>query len=174
MSGRATRKLSVVPGQMPALIQDVARLTSADLALKFARRFGNTTLYIPRRATGGHPLAQCLGMKGAERLCAARGGETCVVPAATAYLRWLDARALLALGLKRGDVAVRLQVGPRYLRKLTEGFEPASIEVDAFVRGIGRLYGVGQGRRTNRSRRCDPMQADFGFPPAQGGMRTTP
>ncbi len=171
MPAAATR-LDCTPGMLPGVVQDVARLTSPLLAIRFARRFGNAKLYVPRRIGAAHPLARCLGPRGAQALCAAMGGETHVVPRATPFLRWLDARALCVLGLSRSEIAVRLGIGPRHVRKLLDGFSPDGIETDALVREIGRHYGVGRGRRGTHAG-IPGAQRDFGWPSAPGGMRLT-
>lgn len=174
MLAAGPRRLTCSAAMMPVLLQDIARLTSPELALRFARHFGNTRLYIPRRIAAGHPLARCLGLRAAERLCAALGGETQIVPRATPLLRWLDARALCVLGLSRGEAALRLGIGPRHMRKLLAGFSPDGIEIDPFVLSIGRQYGVNRSRRGAVMRAPESVaQTDFGWAPACCGMRLT-
>ena len=155
---------------MPALIQTVAHLSSTHTAVRFARTFGGKRLYFPNRLYSANPIVRCLGPRVAERVCKTFLAETIVVPAATHYLRWIDARALLVVGLSRADIGAALGLSQRQVFRLVEGFDPAEIEVDRTVLEIARLYNVS--RRT-LSRvvvaQMNIRQRDFGWPADQRG-----
>jgi CRP-like cAMP-binding protein len=124
------------------MLSEIAQLIGTDLALSFARRFGGSRLYIPRRPPIDHPITRCVGIRAAERLGRAFGGESFVVPGACGFLRWLDARALRILGLSHAQIGQLLGVQDRHVRRLLRGFKPEDYAIDDTVRAVAKVYGI--------------------------------
>lgn len=156
----------------PSVLRQVADLTSVTLAVRLAREFGGHKLYFPRRPWANHAIAKCIGFTALERLCEELAGEEFILPAATTYLRWLDSRALMVLGLRKPEIARVLKVTPRHLNHLTKGFDPADIEIDETILLVGRYYRIaGKRPETRRSNGSFDLQQDFGWPIDEKGMR---
>jgi hypothetical protein len=141
-SGPPLSRLDYAKALTAELLSEIAQLVGVEAALVIARRFGGRRLYIPRRPGDGHKIVRCIGREGARRLGAALGGEGFIIPCARSYLRWLDARALRILGLSNAEIAERIGVNERHVRRLLHGFRPERYAADETVRAIGRLYGV--------------------------------
>ena len=169
-------KLDLNVGMMPPLIQRVAGLTTPALAIKFARTFGGQKLYVPRKIYSAHPLVKCVGWSAAVRISTEFGTEYLIVPSASNYLTWLDARVLRAWGLSQPDIARRLGVTLRHVGRLLAGFDAAEIEMNDVLRAIGRRYGVGQ-KPIEPTAKAPPLQDDaqhsFGWPIDGLGRRVT-
>jgi hypothetical protein len=170
----ATLDLKV--GMMPPHLQEVAAIIGPTLAIRYARRFGGQKIYLPARPFGTHPLVRCLGMSAAQLLCedlrpADRGdrGDR-YVPSASAYLTWLDARALRVCGLSQADIGRRLGVSTRHAERLLVDFDTTSIEVNNFVRSVAKRYGVGR-RQAEPAIPAYCPQRDFGWPRDPRGLR---
>ncbi len=61
-------KLEFRVDQLPASLQEIARITSAVGASRVARRWGGRRLYIPERPPADHELVRELGKSAAKRL----------------------------------------------------------------------------------------------------------
>jgi hypothetical protein len=169
----ATLDLNV--DMMPPLIQRIAALTTPALAIKFARTYGGQKVYVPRKIYSAHPLVKCLGWSAAQRVSAEFGTEELIVPSASVYLTWLDARVLRAWGLSQPDIARRLGITLRHVGRLLAGFDPYQIELNDVLRSIGRRYGVGVAAPAAKAAgvRQDNGQASFGWPADALGRRLT-
>lgn len=160
-------------GLMPATIQRVAALATPALAIRFARTFGGQKIYVPRKVYSAHPLVKCLGWAAAQRLCAEFGGEDWAVPSASNYLTWLDARALRVCGLSNPEVARKLNITLRHVRRLLAGFEAEDVEMTELVRAIARRYAVKPQAVRAPAPEPEEKQASFAFPADSLGMRLT-
>jgi CRP-like cAMP-binding protein len=63
-----------------AALQEMEGAIGRDAAHALARRFGGTSVYVPRVIGDHHPLCVALGREAAERLSAWTGGSTIAVP----------------------------------------------------------------------------------------------
>ncbi len=159
---------------LPALLGEICDLVGLPLTLRFARTFSGRKVYFPQRIYSSHPIAACVGHRAAQLICQRLGGEERLVPSCKGPLNWFEARALKVLGCNNAQIAQKLELGPRWVTRLLEGFDPAGVEITDAIRGVGRRYGIG-GRRGGRD--AAPMgdrpQLDFGFAPDRRGLRLT-
>lgn len=157
---------------MPGMIQTIAKLSTPHLAIRFARQFGGQLLYFPEKLHTDHRLVHVLGARAATRVCQAWLRETVEVPAATAYLRWFDARCLAVLGLSRTEIRERMNLSYRHVQRMLEQFDPTDIAIDATVMEVGRRYRV-HPRDAERAGRARALalspQFDFGWPRMPAG-----
>lgn len=68
--------------RLPGVLADIAAVAGLPAAIAFAARVGGTRVYIPRRVTADHWLADCLGRDAADKVCAHIGGGHVDVPLA--------------------------------------------------------------------------------------------
>ena len=151
---------------MPAAIQTVARLSTPHLAVRFAREFGGQDVYFPEKLHADHRLVLILGDHAATLVCREWLRETIVVPRASAYLRWFDARCLEVLGLSRIEISRRLGLTYTHTLRLLRGFDPSGIQINATVKEVARVYRLNarQAKRMGRERTpVSSAQMDFGW-----------
>lgn len=75
-----TMPLDIGIKDLSGLLREVAEATSVTAALKLARAFGGTKIYIPHRLPGGHALVDAAGRDAAEHLSSNYAGEILLVP----------------------------------------------------------------------------------------------
>lgn len=151
--GRDASSLDYTKALSAEFLSEVAQLIGTRLALTLARRLGGKRIYIPKVPGAAHKVARCIGLAAARRLGAALGGESFIVPRAASYLRWLDARALRILGLSHAEIAERIGINDRSVRRVLQGFRPEDYAIDETVREVARLYGIDlPGEAPTRSR----------------------
>lgn len=111
----------VLPEDLPGVLGVVAEKVSLTAAFKLAAEFGGTLVYIPERVSDESPLARALGVADARAVAAALGRGNIEIPLgpfATHARRRAEIRRLLAGGTSGQEVARRLWVSARTVRKV--------------------------------------------------------
>lgn len=104
---------------LPALLSAMADAFDLDTALRFARLYGGTYLYLPREASPDHPLAQEFGLPVLRWLLITRHGgpQTRIVvprgPDENRAMRDAAIAQMTAEGRTASDIARRLKVHVR-------------------------------------------------------------
>lgn len=116
---------------LPASVEDIAETIGVRLALKIVQAFGGLEVSFPRRPDDGHPVIIALGRRDGYEICKYMGGSTVSVPHcrpprnARAQIARLEAE-----GLSRGEIARRLGLTQRWVRKLANA--PPARQLDLF------------------------------------------
>lgn len=130
---------------LPALLRAMADAFDLDTALRFARLYGGTYLYLPREASPDHPLAQEFGLPLLRWLLTTKhgGAQTRIVvprgPDEDRAMREAAVAQLTADGLNASQIARRLKVHVRTVHNAR-----ARIHAATMAARQGRLFG-GQG-----------------------------
>jgi hypothetical protein len=106
---------------LPGVLAEIARLTSVEVAIAFARKWGGRELYIPERPRPDHALAQTLGRSAALIFCERYKRENLRIPSARSYPRWYDARRMKRSGKSASYIASKLGINIRRVIQLTHG-----------------------------------------------------
>jgi hypothetical protein len=147
------------PEALPGVLQEIARLTSIEVAIAIARWRGGRRLYIPLEAglKHDHDLVKAIGRSPALRIVRHFGKGEIAVPNAKPYLNWLDARRLRREGLSVAQISVKLNLGQRRVQALVAGVEPLAGSAD--VKGAGRCVVCGHKHRSGSAHPSpDPRQ----------------
>jgi len=147
---------------LPGILQEIARLSTPEIAIVVAREWGGRRLYVPRTLGTSHPLAQKVGRRAALLICAHLGGEQIEIPAARTYLRWYDARRLKAEGRSYAEISRAIGVSTRQVAILLRGFESGDALVPADTPHQAEICPLCQHKvRPPQTRRGDPRQLDL-------------
>ncbi|GJD97737.1 Mor transcription activator family protein [Methylobacterium iners] len=66
--------------RLPPVLREIADVSNVAAALKLAQAKGGTRIYVPRKISEGHWLAELLGMEAANAVRKLYGGENIDVP----------------------------------------------------------------------------------------------
>lgn len=136
MSSQAHRPTNnVVPlFLLPPVLQEIARATSVDAALRLAEGHGGTTIFLPRNVAAKHPVSITIGQDAANavsRMMFDRGLGDGVghldIPRAAAAIRFQrDAaiRAAVLAGESKQQVALRFNTTTRHVRRICNSKGP--------------------------------------------------
>lgn len=113
----------------PALLVEVASLTSPETALKLVLRFGGVGCYFPKDPQPGQALTDAVGLEAARALAPAFGGNTIEIPV-LAVARQLKQAIAGATG-QTSEVARRFGCSSRYVRMIRNsgGSDPRQIDL---------------------------------------------
>lgn len=102
---------------LPALIVNIAGLTSYPVAITIAERFGGLRLYFAARPTANNVLARAIGLDAARVLATQYGGESFDIPLCHA-LRNHKIRERLAMKISVATVAQEFKLTMRAVRRI--------------------------------------------------------
>jgi Mor family transcriptional regulator len=106
-------------GSCPASLLDVAETLGLPIVLRLMAAFGGREVKFPRCPGPGHEIVRALGERDARALCALLGGDTLYVPHARRRRSSRDeVLELEARGLTRGEIAARLRLSQRHVRRV--------------------------------------------------------
>lgn len=112
----------------PDVLRRIAELVGDELALELAAREGGLdNFYIPRVADPTHPWAEIVGAEAWAKIVGEYGGERISLP--RGMYRDLKKVAILELGeqgLSHREIARRVRVGERYVRRVMGMLEDGS------------------------------------------------
>ena len=114
----------------PASLLDVAETLGMGVVLRLVAAFGGREVKFPRRPAADHEVVRALGPDAAAAVCELLSGSTIYVPHGRARRSARDeVLALDAQGARRGEIAVRLGLSQRHVRRVANApaAEPAAL-----------------------------------------------
>jgi hypothetical protein len=151
---------------LPEALQEIARLTSVDIAVKIARAWGGrVSFYFPETLRQDNKLVKLVGYKAAAILCLEYAGQKISIPSARTYLRWYDARFYYLNGYKKPWIAQKLGINLTQLRKFLVDLPATDGADDQHPVEDMRCPMCGRSAASGRHHVPRPTaQLDFGFP----------
>ena len=112
---------------LPSSAQTIAEVIGVEATLRLCARFSSPQmnrdrlLYVPSidRLTGGHPIAQALGLETAQRLSRYFSGENIFIPSCTYAIRRASIWASFMAGKSVREVSESVGVSERRVRQVT-------------------------------------------------------
>lgn len=119
---------------LPASIEEIAETIGVRLALKIVQVYGGSEAYFPKRPNEDHPVIQALGKEDGYAICNYMGGSLLSVPHCKPPRNALSAiRRLEAEGLSRSEIARRLGITQRHVRRVANAPPSAPNQFDLFA-----------------------------------------
>lgn len=116
---------------LPASIREMAETIGLRLALRVVQEFGGRDVDFPARPHDGHPIIVALGKEDGYEVCKYMSGSSMSVPLCRIPRNWRSEIVRLeAEGLSRGEIARRLGVTQRWVRKVANA--PPKTHKDLF------------------------------------------
>lgn len=104
---------------LPASLVEVAQVLGLRVALGLMREFGGREMRFPKSPGPHHPIIKALGEEDGRALCHYLADQTLYVPHGRAASNRRQVVALEDAGLTRGQIARRLQLSARHVRRLS-------------------------------------------------------
>lgn len=118
---------------LPTSIQEMAETIGLRLALRVVQEFGGRDVEFPARPHDGHPVIIALGKEDGYAVCNYIGGGAFSVPRCHVPRNWRGEIAKLeAEGLSRGEIAQRLGITQRWVRKVANAPPPKTSQMKLF------------------------------------------
>ncbi|MBF0368569.1 MAG: hypothetical protein HQL52_03840 [Magnetococcales bacterium] len=95
MSVAGRKNQDVRMKDLPEAFQEVAEVTGLPGALKMIKKYKGTRLFIPKKFSAQHALAELLGIEQARRLGKRFGGEVLMIPQAKKAFRTIRNRKIV-------------------------------------------------------------------------------
>lgn len=105
----------------PAILREVAEVVGEEDALRLARACGGVEMVVPRDHAANHPWRSALGASSFAKLVHVFGGRSVSLPRGTfvaSLQRRADVLALHATGKTARDIALRLELTERHVRRI--------------------------------------------------------
>lgn len=119
---------------LPSSIEEIAETIGVRLALKIVQVYGGSEAYFPKKPNDDHPVIQALGKEDGYAICKYMGGSVLSVPHCKPPRNALSAiRRLEAEGLSRSEIARRLGITQRHVRRVANGPPPTPNQFDLFA-----------------------------------------
>lgn len=116
---------------LPSILREISEEIGIADTLKLVRRYGGTSVYVPRKLKENHELINVLGLESAQMLCDKFGGyDRIEIPKAqllTLELRNVSIREDKKI-LSRSKVALKYGLTERQITKITHKETPANID----------------------------------------------
>lgn len=149
-----------LPRGLPALLIEIAELTTVDIAIALARGFGGTRIRFPRNPRPDHPVARLVGLQAARIIGQRMSGAQLAIPSARPLLRWHDARVLRRRGLSHRAIARTLGISEDHVRRILGGI-PAGESGPPAAAPLPVCPVCGRKQRSHRRHAHDPRQPDL-------------
>ena len=118
---------------LPASLVDVADALGLRVALGLMQHFGGQDLSIPKSPRDDHPIVLALGREDAHALGRYLAGAVIYVPNGKAnQSARRDVLALQAEGLAREEIARRLGISKRHVRRMANRRDPSPNQLNLF------------------------------------------
>jgi DNA-binding NarL/FixJ family response regulator len=113
---------------LPAILQSIAEIAGEDAALRVAEARGGQVAYIPLpdNLSDDHWLVGAAGRSKAREIAAQLGGRSHVIPIGSTRRRQDEIQRLVAEGLGTKEIALRLRIDRRTVRRHVEAFQAAN------------------------------------------------
>jgi Mor family transcriptional regulator len=101
-----------------ALIDSIREAVGDEAALMFVKKFGGRKVYVPIKASEGHPIAQQIGLQPAAKLSRRFGGEYLQVP--TRWFRRIQIVELDAAGMRPSEISRKLGCSRQWVTRVLQ------------------------------------------------------
>lgn len=116
---------------LPDSIREMAETIGLRLALRVVQEFGGRDIDFPARPHDLHPVIVALGKEDGYAICKYMSGSSMSVPVCRTPRNWrAEIKRLEEEGLSRGEIARRLGITQRWVRKVANA--PPSKQTDLF------------------------------------------
>ena len=116
---------------LPPAIREIAETIGLRLTLRIVQEFGGRDIKFPVRPDDAHHVIVALGKEDGYEICKYMGGQALSVPLCKVPRNWrAEIARLEAAGLSRGEIARRLGITQRWVRKVANA--PPSKQIDLF------------------------------------------
>lgn len=113
-----TIRLPARTDDLPTSLIDIAEVLGMRVAIALIENFGGLDVKFPVKPGNEHPVIKALGETDGYALCHYMGGQAIYIPRkAVANLR-ASVEALDAMSLSRAEIARRLQISERHVRRI--------------------------------------------------------
>jgi len=109
---------------LPLSMQQLAKQIGLAEMLALVEKFPGIKIFIPKKASESHQLAQVIGFRSMQMLCARYGNDYLVVPKLDRILQQIRnqmVRELRAQNLSVRDIALALNYHERHVRRILQG-----------------------------------------------------
>jgi len=118
---------------LPDSIQEIAETIGLRLALRIVQEFGGMDVEFPARPHDEHPIIAALGKDDGYAICEYMNGQSFSVPVCKVPRNWrAEIKRLEAEGLSRGEIARRLGITQRWVRKVANAPPPTPKQMNLF------------------------------------------
>ncbi|WP_226781852.1 helix-turn-helix domain-containing protein [Oceaniglobus trochenteri] len=118
MGDQPPRNLPVRVDDLPASMIDVAEVFGVPVALKLMAHFGGRDMRFPLEPNDDHPILSVLGDKIGRELCFFLSKQDIYIPHGRTTNAKPEVDALARRGLTRTEIARRLGISERHVRRL--------------------------------------------------------
>lgn len=91
---------------LPARLCEIKEIAGPQAALSLAQRYGGASVYVPVKATAGHPLSKLLGMRAAGAISRVYGGDRLEVPKTDSIARQIRGKKIRRRRLEGASISI--------------------------------------------------------------------